>query len=412
MDHIEMRPEDYRVEGMETASDAERIYDRAPRVVRDTFLDRIDVIKVFIGICIALFALEFLLGGAENVGVLIALGANYGSFVDRGEFWRLVTANFLHGGLMHIFVNGYSLYILGRFAESVYGRTRLALVFLITAVFAAFVSWQANGALSVGASGGIAGFLGLLFAFTLRYREKLDPRFRSNFMRNLVFIVGLNIFIALMDPRIDNWAHLGGFAAGFLSGWAFIPKAIFAGRGDAEFLRAGAYFAVFILIAAFAAQAFSFVFSTIIPEKGFFRTAITADGSVQLAYPAFFEISPGSREDREEMQITNHSNRTLFFSLMQEQYVYDLVQEFSRLDAQYEEGMQNGQKVMRVNGAIPTEKGQYGVAYFFMQAPSGSPQAGTWAALRISRPGRITSGELRLLDVCARQIFFIGNEAI
>jgi len=414
MDHIEMGPGDYHVEGMEPPG-AERM--RPLRAASETFLDRVDVLKAFLAICIALFGAEFLLGGAENAGVLIALGANYGSFVERGELWRLVTANFLHGGLMHIFVNGYSLYILGRFVESVYGRTRLALVFLITAVIAAYVSWQANGALSVGASGGIAGFLGLLTAFTLRYSDKLDPRFRSNFLRNLVFIVGLNVFIALMDPRIDNWAHLGGFAAGFLAGWAFVPAALpfCARQSDPILLRAGAYLAVFVLFAAFAAQAFSFVFSVVVPEKGFFRTALVAEGSVQLAYPAFFELSPTDREGREEMRITNHSNRDLFFSMMQDQDVSEHIRYFSQWDAKYEEGLQNGQKIIRVHGEILHENMAYGVAYFFIQAPPGTPQAGSWAVLRIFKPKQkrgIADGELRLLEACARRIFFTGGEAI
>jgi len=429
MEQIEMKPEDYRVEGMRDAGGpggefggpgefgGEDMHGRPIAFAgRETFLDRADMVIVFLALFGAFFIAETLMGGAANIGVLIALGANYGSFVDRGEFWRLVTANFLHGGFMHIFVNGYSFYILGRFVERIYGRTRLSLVFLCTAILAAFVSWQANGVVSVGASGGITGLLGLLTAFTLRYREKLDPRFRSNFLSNLLFIVGINVFISLMDPRIDNWAHAGGFAAGLVFGLVFFPAVLFQRNSTVPYLRWGAYAGVFVVLAAFSAQTFAFVFTTLIPDKGPFRVTLVAEGSVHLAYPFFFEIEKVGDED--EIRISNHSNHALLFRLLDEEDAHSLVRRYVGAGGILEEGLMNGQKTMRVSGAMESlvkngKRIPYGVGSFYIAAPYGSPHAGAWAELSMYKEGRqVGAADLRLLDACARKIFFTTGGVI
>jgi rhomboid protease GluP len=410
MDHIDMRPEDYRVEEASggPAGDPWGAPDRPLAFAgRETFLDRADIVVAFLALFGLLYVIEMFMGAAENPGALIVLGANYGAFVDRGEVWRLVTANFLHGGLMHLFVNGYSFYILGRFVERIFGRSRLALVFICTAVFASFVSWQANGMISVGASGGITGLLGLLTAFTLRYRDKLDPRFRSNFLSNLLFIVGINVLIAVMDPRIDNWAHAGGFAAGFLFGWVFVPAVLFQKHSATPYLKWAACACVFIILAAFAAQAYSFTFTAVIPEKGIFRSVLAAEGSIHLAYPALFE----SQEEDDELFISNNFNRALRFRLMRDEDVRQLAAVYS--DAQIDEGQMNGQKTMRISTQIADRDGRSGwLEMFLIAAPERTAQAGNWATLRIIKPGRVSSAEVRLLDACARRTFFTAGAAI
>jgi hypothetical protein len=305
----------------------------------------------------------------------------------------------------------------------VYGRSRLFLVFLCTAILASFVSWQANahivGMLSVGASGGIAGLLGLLTAFTLRYKEKLDPRFRSNFFSNLFFILGLNVFIALMDTRIDNWAHAGGFAAGFLAGWlVFVPAVLFQKHSTMPWLRWSVFGGIFVLFAAFSAQAFTFTFSSVMPERGPFRSALTADGGVHFAYPVFFEVFFGN-EREEEIYITNQLNHELRFAFVNEEHVLLFTQELAHRGITLEEGQLNGQKTIRGSG-IPTRfeisPGKYVSSeqeLFFIAAPRGSAQAGSWAQIRLVKPGRrITPADRRLLDAFTRRIIFTIDGAI
>jgi len=188
------------------------------------------------------------------------------------------------------------------------------------------------------------------------------------------------------------------------------------------YLRWGVYAGVFILFAAFSAQIFAFVFSNLIPEKGPFRSALASDGSVQLAYPVFFELV---RDDKAgEIHITNHLNHNLFLKFSNGQYAQMLIQELSLRGIKFEEGQLNGQKTLRAGGVpvtleVAPKKFISGEQEFFLiAAPRGAhgPQMGAeegaWAEFRIVKPGRITRADTRLLEACARKIFFTIGGAI
>jgi rhomboid protease GluP len=155
---------------------------------------------------------------------LVRWGANFGPLTVSGQWWRLLTCVFIHGGLLHIAFNMWCLWDLGRLAESVYGHWTFATVYLITGLAASLASLIWNPAiLSVGASGAIFGIAGALIASFYLGEFSLPRAALSGTLRSLVVFVGFNLFFGRVVARTDNAAHIGGLLMGLLLG-ALIAK--------------------------------------------------------------------------------------------------------------------------------------------------------------------------------------------
>lgn len=150
------------------------------------------------------------------------MGANYGPAIRAGEYWRLVTSMFLHGGLLHLALNGWALYQLGSLFEMLMGSSRMLLVYFATGIAGSLASAVFTQKPSVGASGAIFGLLGALIAFLLKRRGALTPQGKS-ILSQLVGWAVINVFFGFTNPGIDNSAHLGGCAAGLLLGF-LVPE--------------------------------------------------------------------------------------------------------------------------------------------------------------------------------------------
>jgi rhomboid protease GluP len=171
------------------------------------------------------FVVETLAGGSTNPGVLLALGANSRQLVLQGEWWRLATSMFLHIGFVHLLLNGWALYQLGGLFELILGTPSLLLVYFASGLAGSLASVLFNRNLSAGASGAIFGLMAALIAFLLRRRDVLRPQAKS-LLGQLVMWAGINVVFGFTYPGIDNAAHLGGFAAGFLLGLVLRQPAI------------------------------------------------------------------------------------------------------------------------------------------------------------------------------------------
>lgn len=138
--------------------------------------------------------------------------------VADGAWWRLLTAAFLHGGLLHLAFNMYALYLFGPYVERALGTWRYIVAYLTMAVFSSVVVYVLSpaGTPTVGASGAIFG----LFALTLvlQTKAKVD-------VRGLLALLGINAVLSLR-ANISWQGHLGGFIAGLLLGAAvaYSPK--------------------------------------------------------------------------------------------------------------------------------------------------------------------------------------------
>ena len=151
---------------------------------------------------------------------LIPWGANIGVLVVAGEPWRLVSAMFLHGGIMHLAFNLYFLWVIGRICEQIYSPGPYAVVYLGSGLLGGIVSiaWQPV-AVSVGASGALFGVFGAFIGFTIRRRGSLPTAFVANVRRNALVLIGINLGISLIVPGIDIAAHIGGLLAGLGLGY-------------------------------------------------------------------------------------------------------------------------------------------------------------------------------------------------
>jgi rhomboid protease GluP len=157
---------------------------------------------------------------ARSVGDNIALwafGGKYGpSLFQQHEWWRLVTAGFLHGGILHIAMNSWVLYDLGAQVEQVYGTPRFLVIYFLGTVGGFYFSAVMNPVLSIGSSAGITGLIGAMIAFGVANRSTVGKAIRNFYVRWVVYVLAIG-FIGGFG--VDNWAHLGGLAAGFAIGY-------------------------------------------------------------------------------------------------------------------------------------------------------------------------------------------------
>lgn len=163
---------------------------------------------------------------------LIRWGALWRPAVDAGEWWRLWTAMFLHGGIGHLLVNMYALYMLGRFCEEVFGPLRYFVTYVAAGLaggVASTLNTQQAG-LSVGASGAIMGILGALIVVLILRRGTWPEAWRRALLWNLVLLGAIQIFIGFQLPMVDNAAHVGGMLGGGAMALIVAPGGLI-GRG-------------------------------------------------------------------------------------------------------------------------------------------------------------------------------------
>ncbi len=159
----------------------------------------------------ALFAAEYF---SPQSGITAA-GQSVPAVLMQGQWWRLVTAGFLHGGVLHILMNSWVLFDLGAEVELLYGTSRLIVFYFVSTVtgFAAS-SHIGGGHFSVGSSAGIFGLIGAMLAFGFTDRSSLGMQVKSLYTRWVIYGLVLSFL-----PGVDFWAHVGGIAGGFLAGW-------------------------------------------------------------------------------------------------------------------------------------------------------------------------------------------------
>lgn len=168
------------------------------------------------------FVLEELAGGSSDVGTLVRLGANYPpAILEYGQWWRLLTSTLLHIGLLHLTVNGWALWQLGRLAELTFGSAATFSLFVFTGITGSLLTLLQEK-VSAGASGALFGLEGALIAFFLRHRERLTPA-GKHILGQLLLWSALMMVFSFSVPGIDWLGHLGGFAGGLLVGWALPP---------------------------------------------------------------------------------------------------------------------------------------------------------------------------------------------
>lgn len=177
------------------------------------------VTPILIYLNIAIFLVMFLSGLgfiSFNGQDLLNWGANYQPYTSNGEWWRLITNVFLHGGFMHLLSNMFGLLFVGIFLEPLLGRTKYLTIYLVTGIIASLASiWWYDATVSVGASGAIFGLYGLFLSLLLT--KVFPPQINNVFLITTLIFIGYNLLMGLTGG-IDNAAHIGGLISGFVIG--------------------------------------------------------------------------------------------------------------------------------------------------------------------------------------------------
>jgi rhomboid protease GluP len=194
--------------------------------------DRPIAVYVLVGINVLVYlislGLTYAAGRAGTLGtpdglVLRALGWKENHLIAAGQYWRLITATFLHGSTVHILFNGYALWALGPETERIYGSGRFLALYFLSGLAGSIASYALSSANSVGASGAIFGLFGALLAFYYVNRGLLGGLAQGQ-IQSMGSVIVFNLIIGFVVPGVDYYAHLGGLAAGTLSGWMLAPR--------------------------------------------------------------------------------------------------------------------------------------------------------------------------------------------
>ena len=195
-----------------------------------------------------MFAFELARGaglGGPTPQAMIALGADFGPLTTGGEPWRLVTAMFLHYGVIHIGMNMVCLYQI-RVVERMLGRAAFFALYFAAGLVGGLASLVMHfNAVSAGASGAVFGMFGAFTAVMVVRRRHIDPGAWNRTMRSLGSFFALNLVIGLSQSGIDVSAHIGGLAAGFLGAFVLAKT---ARPGARPVLRALAILAVGVAV--------------------------------------------------------------------------------------------------------------------------------------------------------------------
>ena len=187
-----------------------------------------------IGINIVVYIFSALL--SQNIAdmdmqTLVDMGALYGPYtVLKGEWWRLFTAMFLHGGMTHILMNMFSLYLIGRGLEMYFDKRAYVIIYLFSGLLGGLASlYMHPQSVGVGASGAIFGVFGALAGFFLAHRDKIATHSKA-FMKDFAVVLGINLVLGLSIPSIDVSAHIGGLVVGLIGGFVISknPKWVWA----------------------------------------------------------------------------------------------------------------------------------------------------------------------------------------
>ena len=189
---------------LETSAKAEDVFRKKKPIIT----------YVLIGINILFYIISIFLSGFFDSMLLDP------SLIRDGEYYRLITSMFVHGGIIHLLCNMYCLYVIGPQVESFFGHAKYIIIYVISGLVAALMSLVITNSTSLGASGAIFGLLGSILYFGYHYRIYLGQTLRSQ----IIPLILLNLFIGFVLSGVDNAAHIGGLIGGILISMALGVK--------------------------------------------------------------------------------------------------------------------------------------------------------------------------------------------
>lgn len=169
---------------------------------------------ILLGINILMFIyLEVFLGSSLSTVNLIKAGANFSPLIANGQWWRLVTASFIHIGLSHLFMNMLTLFFMGEELEMLIGPVKLAILYLVAGIGGNLFSFAFNLNVSAGAS---TSLFGMFASFIVLSKLYPNSQYLWQRARSFTILIALNFINGLLNFGVDNWGHFGGAIFGAL----------------------------------------------------------------------------------------------------------------------------------------------------------------------------------------------------
>jgi rhomboid protease GluP len=183
------------------------------------------VTVVFVMINILIYIILEMKGDTESTAYMMEMGAVWPPYVEQGQYWRLLTATFMHFGFEHILNNMLILACAGPLLEKALGHVKYALLYLLAGVGGSTLSClqmlqSGDYAVAAGASGAIFGIIGALLWIVIRNRG----RYESLTGKGLIFMIAISLYYGISSGEVDNWGHIGGLLMGFLLGMILYRK--------------------------------------------------------------------------------------------------------------------------------------------------------------------------------------------
>lgn len=179
---------------------------------------------LLLAVTVFVFVLETLSGGSTSTGTLVNFGAKVTPLIQDGQWWRLITPIFLHIGIFHILMNGFTLYIMGKSLEPLMGHWRFFVLYILSGIVGNLASFAFGGyyTISAGASTSLFGTFAAFLSFALIYRENQGF---WELGKSFLTLIVLNLLISLVGSNFDIWGHIGGIIGGFFLGVVLgLPK--------------------------------------------------------------------------------------------------------------------------------------------------------------------------------------------
>ncbi len=154
-----------------------------------------------------------------HTGHILAWGGLHGPNVAGGEWWRMLSATYIHIGFLHLLFNMWCLSAVGRFAERLFGHFAFLLLYTLAGIGGSVASlWADPSVVGAGASGAVFGAFGALIGFMLVRRRSFPIILFKPLMISTLLFIGYNLYFGFMAEGIDNAAHLGGLVTGLVGG--------------------------------------------------------------------------------------------------------------------------------------------------------------------------------------------------
>ena len=276
----------------------------------------------------------------EYQKLLLQYGSKVNSLILDGQYFRFISPMFLHGDIVHLMVNCYSLFIVGSQVERLMGRGKFVAVYFVSGILGNIASFAFSSHSSVGASGALFGLMGVLLYFVIKRPALLKSSYGANLITTLI----INITYGFMNTQIDNHAHLGGLLGGVLCSAAIYEPKPSKSTKTVKLVSAILLVVVFIGGLAYSFNSSINHYAKKIAEVEKYSTNQQWEQSEQLA---------------EEILAQNPDNKAQKASLL-----WDLIYS-EAMQAKYDQAVEHGKQLVEVSPA----DGHYllGVIYYDMK---------------------------------------------